>query len=79
MTKWQHANRIHVIHDPTTGKTTHPRQTTGRCHRCRIRFVWEGKPLLRDAYCPYCGSPLQLTTRQWMGKTEYRTPSRIPR
>ena len=56
-----------------------PRETTGRCHKCEIRFVWEGKPLLKHAACPYCGRPLRLTTHLWKGKTEETKPlSRVP-
>ena len=34
----------------------------GKCVRCRIRWTWNGSPLLRDAYCPDCGSKLYQTT-----------------
>ena len=37
-------------------------ETTGRCHTCNTRYVWRGKPLLRDAHCPKCHASLQLTT-----------------
>lgn len=50
------------------------RDTTGRCHQCRVRFIWQGKPLLKDAFCPYCGSKLQLTTHLWKGASERRKP-----
>jgi hypothetical protein len=50
------------------------REITGRCHRCLIRFTWVGKPLLRNALCPYCSSALQQTTHLWKGKNERRTP-----
>lgn len=50
------------------------RQTSGRCHNCKIRFVWEGKPLLKDAYCPYCGYQLQQTTHLWKGENQHHKP-----
>ncbi len=50
------------------------RTISGRCHRCKIRFTWEGKPRLKDAYCPYCQAKLELTTHLWQGKTEHRRP-----
>ncbi len=49
-------------------------ETSGRCRRCSIRFVWKGKPLLKHAFCPYCSRRLHQTTHLWKGKTEYRTP-----
>ena len=52
-------------------------ETSGRCRRCEIRFVWKGKPLLKHAICPYCASPLYLTTHRWQGKTEEKTPTSI--
>jgi rRNA maturation endonuclease Nob1 len=51
-----------------------PRETTGRCHRCKIRFVWTGKPRLKDAFCPHCGSKLHQTTYLWKGITDRRQP-----
>lgn len=37
--------------------------TQGRCKPCRIRVVWTGRPLLRDALCPRCRDPISRTTR----------------
>lgn len=37
-----------------------PRQ--GKCVGCKVRWVWKGKPLVRDAACGVCGSPLEQTT-----------------
>jgi hypothetical protein len=37
-------------------------QKQGRCRPCKIRVVWEGKPLLRDALCPRCKAPLDRTS-----------------
>jgi len=51
------------------------RHTTGRCHKCLIRFTWQGAPLLRDALCPYCNSPLQLTTHLWHGESQDKKPA----
>lgn len=33
--------------------------TTGRCPKCLIHFTWRGKPLLRDALCPFDKTPLR--------------------
>lgn len=50
------------------------RDVSGRCRSCNIRFIWgKGMPRLKDAACPYCGSPLYLTTHLFKGKTERRT------
>jgi len=38
--------------------------TKGKCDECKLVFEWKGKPLLRDAYCSYCGGGLQQTTWQ---------------
>lgn len=37
-------------------------QTSGKCWKCKLRFVWKGKPLLRDAYCCRCKTKLEKTT-----------------
>lgn len=50
-------------------------QTQGRCRPCRIRFVWRGKPLLRDALCPRCKQPLARTTHELR---QYRTVVETP-
>ena len=50
------------------------RETSGRCHRCLIRFTWHGSPRLKDAYCPDCGSKLQPTTHLWKGRNAARHP-----
>jgi len=34
----------------------------GKCTPCHVAFVWEGKPLLRAAACPYCKGRLTQTT-----------------
>lgn len=39
-------------------------ETQGRCRGCRVRFVWKGKPLLRDALCNRCKQPLDRTSRE---------------
>jgi uncharacterized paraquat-inducible protein A len=51
-----------------------PRETTGTCHRCKIRFTWPGKPRLKDAFCPYCGCKLRQTTHLWKGRNDRRQP-----
>ncbi|HEC62076.1 MAG TPA: hypothetical protein ENI27_07465 [bacterium] len=51
-------------------------QTTGRCHPCNARYIWQkGRPKLRDAFCPVCGSKLQATTHLFTsGPTFHRDP-----
>jgi len=51
-----------------------PRETTGRCPNCLIRFTWKGKPLLKDAFCPFCRSKLKQTTHLWKGINSTRQP-----
>lgn len=34
----------------------------GKCEHCKLRIVWEGKPLLRDALCPGCARALERTS-----------------
>lgn len=34
----------------------------GKCIDCQVRWVWRGKPLVRDAICPVCTSPLDRTS-----------------
>ena len=38
------------------------RQTQGKCVTCRVRYVWQGRPLLRAARCPRCLYLLAQTT-----------------
>ena len=45
----------------TTNRHEYGRETTGRCHGCKIRFIWSGRPRLKDAYCPDCGDKLKAT------------------
>lgn len=40
----------------------HTRSTRGKCPECALIWTWLGKPLLRDAKCPTCLTPLQHTT-----------------
>lgn len=40
----------------------HKRYTTGRCRACNVRYIWRGKPQLKDASCPNCGRELRATT-----------------
>lgn len=44
-----------------------PNKTTGRCPKCLIHFTWEGKPLLRDALCPFDQTPLAHTSYLYQG------------
>lgn len=53
------------------------RKTTGRCYGCKVRFVWNGKPLLKNALCPRCGEPLHLTTHIWSGENSYTELPRV--
>ncbi len=34
----------------------------GICKACRLAFSWDRPPMLRDARCPKCGSPLRRTS-----------------
>jgi len=36
--------------------------TQGKCVRCWVRWTWNRRPLLRDAYCPDCGAKLYQTS-----------------
>ena len=47
----------------------------GKCHPCRIVFEWEGKPLVRNASCTRCGSPLRRTTTEKSWPRVRRTPN----
>ncbi len=53
-----------------------PRQ--GKCVNCKVGFRWNGKPLVRDAACPTCGTALKRTTYllQWLWRNE--RPSGAP-
>lgn len=50
------------------------RTTTGRCHKCNIRFVWHVNLRLYHALCPICDTPLKQTTHLFKGKTLERVP-----
>jgi len=38
--------------------------TQGKCQTCKVRVLWKGRPLLRDALCSRCKQPLWRTTRE---------------
>jgi len=38
-----------------------PGETQGKCVACGARYIWQGKPRVRDARCPVHGSPLRRT------------------
>ena len=38
--------------------------TQVKCVRCRVRWTWNGSPLLRDAYCPQCHAKLYQTSHR---------------
>ncbi len=52
------------------------KETTGRCHKCNSRFIWNKKlGKLSQMTCPFCpGFHLKLTTHQFKGDT-YRLES----
>lgn len=51
------------------------KETSGRCRRCNVRYLWPGKPRLKDAYCPNCGYKLSATTHMFKaGPTVNRKP-----
>jgi hypothetical protein len=35
--------------------------THGKCEKCRVVWKWSGRPLLREAHCPTCKTPLVRT------------------
>ena len=49
-------------------------ETQGKCERCRVRFVWIGRPRLRDALCPRCGVGLARTSRALKWRAVRETP-----
>lgn len=49
-------------------------ETSGRCWKCQIRYIWKGKPRLKDAYCPGCGAKLRPTTHLFTGTTSRAKP-----
>ena len=51
-----------------------PGYTSGRCWKCNVRFIWKGKPRLKDAYCRWCESKLKATTHQFKGETVEQKP-----
>lgn len=53
------------------------RQITGRCHACNVRFTWCPPPKLRDANCPRCGVPLNLTTHYFRGEQSTQAPTGV--
>lgn len=44
----------------------------GKCKACKVRYVWDGEPQLRNAQCPYHDISLKQTTYQlqWPVKKE---------
>ena len=38
-------------------------EKSGQCDTCERRYRWEGEPLLRDALCPKCKTPLRRAFR----------------
>lgn len=51
----------------------------GRCEHCRVRWVWEGRPRLKDATCPKCGRRLLRTSRQYSAATRHARGEGRPR
>lgn len=37
-------------------------ETQGKCTTCKVRWLWQGRPRLKDALCPQCGKKLDRTT-----------------
>ncbi len=45
-------------------------ERTGRCHRCKARFIWPTKlGRTKNTKCPFCGDQLQQTSYMWKGDT----------
>lgn len=51
----------------------------GRCEHCRVRWVWDGRPRLKDAWCPKCGRRLLRTSHQYSGATRHARGEGSPR
>lgn len=49
--------------------------TQGRCRYCKEAYRWPAPPLLREAYCPRCGRPLDRTSYQFSGKWREEMPA----
>lgn len=37
-------------------------QTQAKCVQCKTWWIWKGRPLVRDAKCPECGTQLERTS-----------------
>ena len=51
----------------TASPATVGRLTTGKCDQCLLVYTWDGKPLLRDAYCIKCKRDLKRTSHLLRG------------
>lgn len=49
--------------------------TQGRCRDCKEAYRWPSPLLLREAYCPRCGRPLDRTSYQFGGKWREEIPA----
>ncbi len=47
----------------------------GRCTACKLVFVWDGPPLLRDARCPRCGMDLRTSLTMSAGQKLMERPT----
>lgn len=65
-----------TVIQPTT-QQEYGKQTSGRCIKCNIRFIWNGKPKLSDAYCPICGIKLTQTTHMFQGLTRQASTKKV--
>ena len=48
-----------------------PGYTQGKCPKCKVAFRFACPAMLKDAYCPGCGTKLVRTT--YLFKGEWRT------
>lgn len=59
-----------VVQIEPGGSPDYLNERTGRCHKCRARFIWPAKMgRLKDMKCPFCGDQLRQTTYMWKGAT----------
>mgnify|MGYP001612548699 CR=1 FL=1 len=45
-----------------------------RCPRCRLHFRWVKSWKLKGAHCPYCKTPLRMTTHLCKDPVSTRVP-----
>jgi uncharacterized paraquat-inducible protein A len=62
--------RVKIFEVAPGGSPDYPKERTGRCRKCNIRFIWDKKlGSLKTMACPYCETQLSQTTHMFKGKT----------